>query len=30
MLIAIGVYHIIAEDSLLNTLTQAGYTVEKQ
>ena len=30
MLIAIGVYHIIAEDGLLNTLTQAGYTVEKQ
>lgn len=27
-LIAIGVYHIIAEDGLFNTLTQAGYTVE--
>ena len=27
-LIAIGVYHIIAEDGLVNTLTQAGCTVE--
>ncbi|MBQ8136628.1 MAG: TraB/GumN family protein [Clostridia bacterium] len=27
-LIAIGLYHIIAEDGLFNTLTQAGYTVE--
>ena len=27
-LVAIGIYHIIAEDGLVNTLTQAGYTVE--
>ena len=27
-LIAIGVYHIIAEDGLVNTLTRAGCTVE--
>ena len=27
-LIAIGIYHIIAEDGLFNTLSQAGYTVE--
>ena len=27
-LIAIGIYHIIAEDGLFNALTQAGYTVE--
>ena len=27
-MIAIGVYHIIAEDGLVNTLTQAGCTVE--
>lgn len=27
-LIAIGVYHIIAEDGLVNTMTQAGCTVE--
>ena len=27
-LIAIGIYHIIAEDGLVNVLTQEGYTVE--
>ena len=27
-LLAIGVYHIIAEDGLVNALTKAGYTVE--
>ena len=27
-LFAIGVYHIIAEDGLVNALTKAGYTVE--
>ena len=27
-LIAICIYHVVAEDSLFNTLTKAGYTVE--